>query len=303
VPSRSGAQAATALDGSAMRAWADAARGLYLDASSPEALARAVERCASVRGVNGNRDVRIETDASPFLALVALAAAALSGWLSSPPLARRSPKAPRRESGGAARRAARLAPLALVLIAPTASSCGLARDLSIARANRLYRDGYAHEASALYLRAGAEGDAVVAYDLANVFASLGEAEAAGALYESAIALGDAGIAARSWYNRGAAAYGSGDFGAATLAFRRAIEAYGGASPSGSREAELRRELSRAYELASRAERETKDAGAVERGSFSQGRADGPSSPLTLSRIAAKSLFLPGAYEPSLAEDH
>ncbi len=294
VPGRSGGQATTALNGVALRALAAAGRGLYLDASSPEAVDSAAARLATLRGQGGSRDARVETDASPLAALAALAAAALAYLLSAPP------RAGRRGARG-------MAPIAtavfLAAAMPTLSSCGLARDLSVLKANRLYEAGYAHEASALYLRAGAGAEAVASYDLANVFASMGEAEAAEALYDLAAEKGGRELGARSWHNRGVALFASGEYGEAAMAFRRAIESYGGTEPAGRREAELRRELSRAYELARKAERESMDAGAVERGAYGQGRVDGASQSLTVSRTAARTLFLPGRYEPPAAEDH
>lgn len=294
VPGRTGGQALTSLDAAALRALAEAGRGLYLDAASPEALERAASRLAALRGEGGTRDLRVETDASALAALVALAAAALAYLLAAPPLER--PRVP----GGGIRS---LAVFFLVATLPTLSSCGLARDLSVLKANRLYESGYAHEASAIYLRAGAGAEAVASYDLANVFSSMGEAEAAAALYDVAAARGGKELAARSWYNRGAARFSSGEYREAAAAFRQAIESYGGAEPAGRREADLRRELSRAYELARKAERESLDAGAVERGAYGQGRVDGASQALSVSRTAARTLFLPGRYEPPSAEDH
>lgn len=294
VPGRSGGQAKTALNGVALRALAAAGRGLYLDAASPDALDSAAALLATLRGEGGIRDARVETDASPLAALAALAAAALAYLLAAPP------RSGRRSARG-------IAPIAafafLSATLPTLSSCGMARDLSVVRANRLYEAGYANEASALYLRAGAGTEAVASYDLANVFSSTGEAEAAASLYDLATEKGGRELGARSWHNRGVALFASGEYGEAASAFRRAIESFGGAEPAGRREAELRRELSRAYELARKAERESLDAGAVERGAYGQGRVDGASQALTVSRTAARTLFLPGRYESPTAEDH
>jgi len=179
------------------------------------------------------------------------------------------------------------------------ASCGSAGAFGVARANRLYRDGYAHEAAALYLEAGAGTEPIASYNLANVFASLGEKAPARAMYETAMELGGSGLAARAWYNIGAAEYSAGAYAGAAAAFRKALEAYASAEP----ERGLGFELSRAYELAVKAEAERRDAGAAERARYGAGAADGASQPFSLSRTDEKTLFVPGGDGAGEAEDH
>ncbi len=195
------------------------------------------------------------------------------------------------------RAAARLSPLAAAAV--LLASCGSAGAFGVARANRLYRDGYAHEAAALYLEAGAGSEPIASYNLANVFESLGEKAPARAMYETAMALGRPGLAARAWYNIGAAEYSAGAYAAAAAAFRKALESYASAES----ERGLGFELSRAYELAVKAEAERRDAGAAERARYGAGSADGASQPLSLSRTDEKTLFVPGGDESGASEDH
>lgn len=179
------------------------------------------------------------------------------------------------------------------------SSCGYADAFRVVRANGLHRSGYAHEAAALYLKAGAGTEPVASYDLANVFNALGEAAPARSMYDAAIASGDAGIVARSWYNRGAASYSGGEYPEAAEAFRKALEALIPARG----EAELAREASRAYELALKARDDKRDAGVTERSSYGSGRPEGELQPFALSRTDEKTLFAPGNYESGTVEDH
>ncbi len=168
-------------------------------------------------------------------------------------------------------------------------SCGSTRGFRVTKANRLYRDGYDHEAAALYLKAGAGHDPVASYDLANVFVALGEPESARVLFDTAISSGEAGIAAMSWYNIGVAAFAGARFAEATDAFRNALEAYADSKP----EPALGHELSRAYELALAAESDKPDAGAVERDRYGAGGASGDIESLTLSTMNERTLFAPG----------
>ena len=96
----------------------------------------------------------------------------------------------------------------------------------MARGNRLFADGYYHEAAALYLEAGAGSDPIASYDLANVFSALGEREAASSMRARAVALGeaagDAGLKARARFNDGVDAYAAGAFDEAAAAFRTAL---------------------------------------------------------------------------------
>jgi tetratricopeptide (TPR) repeat protein len=168
-------------------------------------------------------------------------------------------------------------------------SCGSVRGFMVVKANRLYRDGYDHDAAALYLRAGAGHDPVASYNLANVFVTLGESESARVLFDTAISSGDGGVAARSWYNIGVNAFLGARFAEATDAFRKALESYAG----GKSEPALGHELSRAYELALAAESDKPDAGTVERDRFGVGGASGDIESLTLSTMNERTLFAPG----------
>jgi len=169
------------------------------------------------------------------------------------------------------------------------ASCGSVRGFRVSRANRLYRDGYDHEAAALYLRAGAGHDPVASYNLANVFVALGESESSRVLFDTAISGGNAGIAARSWYNIGVTAFSGARYAEATDAFRKALEAYAGSTA----EPALAHELSRAYELAVAAESDKPDAGTVERDRFGIGGVSGDIESLTLSTMNERTLFAPG----------
>ncbi len=187
----------------------------------------------------------------------------------------------------------------LVLALALLSSCGSADAFRVARANGLYRSGYAHEAAALYLKAGAGTGPVASYDLANVFNALGEAVPARSMFDVAMASGDTGIIARSWYNIGAAAYSRGEYPEAAAAFRTALLAL----VSAEGEAELVHQASRAYELALKAHNDKRDAGVTERSRYGSGNPEGELQPFALSRTDEKTLFAPGNYEPGLAEDH
>lgn len=202
-----------------------------------------------------------------------------------------------------------LAAFAAILVVTTAlSSCSYSDAFLVARANRLFRDGFAHEAAAAYIQAGAGEEPVASYDLANVFASLGEDAAARAMHERAIGSGDAFVSARSWYNIGVAAYARGEYAEAATAFRSALEirARAGTERGGrasESDAALSLEMSRAYELALKAQAERRDAGATERSSYGAGRTDGSPQPFSLSRTDEKTLFAPGSSDRGAAEDH
>jgi len=212
----------------------------------------------------------------------------------------------RRRAGRIGRSQAALA--AILVAAASLSSCGYSDAFLVARANRLFREGFAHEAAAAYIRAGAGDEPIASYDLANVFASLGEDAAARAMHERAIESGGAPVAARSWYNIGAAAYARGEFAEAAAAFRSALEVRAtAAAESGGRvpgfDAALSLRMSRAYELALKAQAERRDAGATERSSYGDGRPDGSQRPFALSRTDERTLFAPGSSDGGAAEDH
>jgi tetratricopeptide (TPR) repeat protein len=140
---------------------------------------------------------------------------------------------------------------------------------------------------------------VASYDLANVFSVLGEAAPARSMYEAAIASGGAGIAARSWYNIGAASYSRGEYPEAAAAFRKALEALVNAEG----ETGLTREASRSFELSMKAHDDRRDAGVTERSRYGSGSPEGELQPFALSRTDEKTLFAPGDYEPGTVEDH
>jgi len=196
-------------------------------------------------------------------------------------------------------RAAVIGALVVLATTPLLTSCGYREDFMVARANGLHRDGYAHEAAALYLKAGAGTEPVASYDLANVFAALGEELPARSMYEAAISGGDAGIVARSWYNIGTGHYSRAAYPEAVAAFRKALEAM--ASAEG--EAALVREASRAFELALKARDERRDAGVTERSRYGSGRPGGELQPFALSRTDEKTLFAPGDHAPGTVEEH
>lgn len=79
----------TALDESAMRDWATAARGVYVRADDPGAFAQVAKLCSgAAQSVGKHRDVRVEVDAAPALALIAMVALGLSLALSASPYSR-----------------------------------------------------------------------------------------------------------------------------------------------------------------------------------------------------------------------
>jgi tetratricopeptide (TPR) repeat protein len=65
-------------------------------------------------------------------------------------------------------------------------------------------------------------EALVAYDLGNVYARLGEVEAAAERYAHARSRGDGPIIRDAWYNEGLALYEAGRFEDSYRAFRRAL---------------------------------------------------------------------------------
>ncbi len=198
----------------------------------------------------------------------------------------------------------------IAVLAAMLASCGQLGGFAVARANRLFRDGYTHEAAALYLRAGAGQEPVASYNLANAFASLGEAEAARPLYDVAIGSGDVGIAARSLYNLGAAAFAAADYQSAADSFRKAMEVWvteaaiqpgrGAGKPA---EPAFRHEIARAWELSLDASSKRRDSGTSERGKYGAGDPGGGSQPFTLSRPDERTLFAPGGSGSDATVDH
>jgi len=188
------------------------------------------------------------------------------------------------------------------------ASCGFGDGLDIARANRLFRNGYAHESVALYLEAGAGQEAVASYNLANVFLSLSEKKPAMAMFETAIATGDTGLVARAWFNIGVSAFESAEYPQAMEAFRKALEAYADdpvmlSARGAKHDVPFRFECSRAYELALAMASKRQETGAVERGAFGSGSSGDDPEPFTLSRTGEQTLYAPGNASSGSGVDH
>lgn len=99
-----GVAAETGLDEASMREWAAAARGTFVRADDNDAFSRVAAICGGASSKSGlRRDVRVETDASPALALVALAALGMAAALSCSPAVGR-PGTQSRPPDGARRR-------------------------------------------------------------------------------------------------------------------------------------------------------------------------------------------------------
>lgn len=97
VPGQAGLPLLTALEEPEMRDWAVAGRGLYVRADEPGAFAQVAALCAgAARSLGKRRDVRVEVDAAPALAFVAMAALGSALVLSASPHSRaKFPKARR----------------------------------------------------------------------------------------------------------------------------------------------------------------------------------------------------------------
>jgi len=103
-------------------------------------------------------------------------------------------------------------------------SCGRFRDYgAVIEGNRLHARGLYQEAAAAYLSVpqGRFG-AVLLFDLANVYARLGEYEAAAELYARARKTGDSSISAMAFYNEGLLLYEKTRYAEAYLAFRSSL---------------------------------------------------------------------------------
>jgi tetratricopeptide (TPR) repeat protein len=94
--------------------------------------------------------------------------------------------------------------------------------------NRLHHRGLYEEAAAAYLSVapttfGPSASAVLSFDLANVYARLGEGAAASELYARVRKTGLASLSASAWYNEGLLLYEKGRYAEAYRAFRSALE--------------------------------------------------------------------------------
>lgn len=104
------------------------------------------------------------------------------------------------------------------------SSCSSAGDYgAVIEGNRLHDRGLYQDAIASYLsvKPGTFGD-VLRFDIANVYARLGEYPAAAALYAEVRKSGNAGLSAAAFYNEGILLYEKGRYAEAYRAFRSAL---------------------------------------------------------------------------------
>lgn len=117
-----------------------------------------------------------------------------------------------------------LAALLLVLAAGGLASCGRYKDYgAMIEGNRLHARGLYQDAAAAYLSVpqGRFGGLLL-FNLANVYARLGEYEAAAELYARARKAGDAWLSAMAWYNEGLLLYEKTRYAEAYLAFRSSL---------------------------------------------------------------------------------
>ncbi len=117
-----------------------------------------------------------------------------------------------------------LAALLLVLAAGGLASCGRYKDYgAMIEGNRLHARGLYQDAAAAYLSVpqGRFGGLLL-FNLANVYARLGEFEAAAELYARARKAGDAWLSAMAWYNEGLLLYEKTRYAEAYLAFRSSL---------------------------------------------------------------------------------
>jgi len=107
------------------------------------------------------------------------------------------------------------------------SSCGRMRDFAaISSGNGLHERGRYQDALIAYLEVKEPSfAATVEYDMANVYARLGEYGAAAELYERARRDGGAALRADAWFNDGVALYEKGSYEESWRAFRSALRIY------------------------------------------------------------------------------
>jgi tetratricopeptide (TPR) repeat protein len=179
------------------------------------------------------------------------------------------------------------------------AGCGRIADYAlVVEANRLHERGDYQGAIVSYLRAGNEAfPATVDYDLANVYARLGEYGAAAELYAAARREGDRAIAADARFNEGIAFYERGGYEEAWKAFRAALA---GADPGGRFARDARRNL----ELAWRAWKKSSLASPQGISATARGPAGGDESELRLLQRLETGRWRPGNAEaPSGASDY
>lgn len=117
--------------------------------------------------------------------------------------------------------------LALLAAAACLGGCGRISDIAaVAKGNGFHERALFQDAVAAYLEVREPRFApTVDYNLANVYARLGEYGAAAELYERARRAGDAGLRADSSFNEGVALYEKGRYEEAWRAFKSALSLY------------------------------------------------------------------------------
>lgn len=228
-----GERVAVAMDRAGLEDLARASGGRFVGLSDPgafAALAAILEEHGA--GAGSRRIVRRTGGASAWLYLAAALCLGLGAALTAPP--RASPSGAR----GRGRKAASAA-LAVWLSLGSGSCARLGDGLDTLRANADFKRGLVHGALARYMDLGPDAlGGVNAYNLANAFYALGEAEPAEGYYALAAAASDPGLAAAAWHNLGVIHYEGGRYAEAGDAFKEALKL---------RPAQL--ESARGYELA------------------------------------------------------
>jgi tetratricopeptide (TPR) repeat protein len=188
----------------------------------------------------------------------------------------------------------------LFATAVSLTGCGRVADYArVVEANRLYERGDYQGAILSYLRSGREAfPATVDYDLANVYARLGEYDAATELYDEARREADRALAADASFNEGLAFFERGGYEEAWKYFRAALS---GADPASTFAREARRNL----ELAWRAWKKSSLAAPKGAAPTARGAAGGDESELRLLQRLETGRWKPGGAEspPSAASDY
>jgi tetratricopeptide (TPR) repeat protein len=197
--------------------------------------------------------------------------------------------------------AAALAAAALCSIALLAGCGRLAGYAKVAEGNRLYESGDYQGAIVAYLgsgrgEAGEAGDAsgfaaTIDYDVANVYARLGENEAAAELYAAARLEGGRAIVADSFFNEGVALFERGRYEDSWKAFRAAL---GRLDPASSAAVDARRNL----ELAWRAWKKSSRSPPRGLAASSPGSTDRDESEQRLLQRLETGRWRPGSAQPS-----
>jgi tetratricopeptide (TPR) repeat protein len=114
--------------------------------------------------------------------------------------------------------------LILAFLSLSFSSCSAPGDFAaVLRGNARYRSARWEEAAAAYLGVSKVAwKALIAYDLANAWARLGEEKAAETLYAVALRAGDASLRRVAFFNLGVLRYEKGRYQGAYEAFRESL---------------------------------------------------------------------------------